>query len=193
MSTKMDGEILTRAIDDMTSAVQLCFDQKLFIPGLILLYSGIDAMAWLNRPKHKADSVREDFIEWTEKYLLPKLKYTCNAIDLYSARCGFLHSYTGESALVRKGKASQIMYAWGTAEPEALQYLIDKHPTLKTKARPVLVLHIDDIFSAFKAATEHFQKDLTKDLTHARIVYERVQKYHTGLPPLQFIKDKDKI
>jgi len=188
----MGAEKLTRAIDDMTNAMQLCFDKQLLISGLILLYSGIDAMGWLNRPKHKADSDRDDFIEWADKYLLPKLKYSCRAIDLYSARCRFLHSYTGDSALVRKGEASYIFYVWGTAEPEALQYLIDKSPTLRKKTRPIMVLHIDDLFGAFKEATEHFQKDLTKDLAHAKIVYERVtQKYYVGLPPFQFMKDKD--
>jgi hypothetical protein len=189
----MSQEKLKKAIDDMTSAMCVCFEKRLFLPALILLYAGIDAMAWLNLPRHKTKSDRKNFIEWAEKYFLAELKYPCRAIDLYSARCGLLHSYTGESDLTRGGTASVITYAWGTAEPEALQYLINKVRAVSGKPRPEIVLHIDDLFDAFKAATEHFQKDLTKDLTHAKIVYEKVQKYYTGLPPLQFIKDKDKI
>jgi len=183
----MSQDKLKKSIDDLISAIKHCFEKKLFFPGLILLYSGIDIMAWLNRPEYKNDSDRNDFIEWTEKYFRLELKNPCRAVDLYSARCGLVHSYVGESRLTRKGKAKRIIYAWGIAQPEALQYLIRK------TGKSDVILHIDDLFNAFQLATDHFQRDLAKDPNKANVVYSRVKlKFYVELPPLQFIEDNNK-
>ena len=59
---------------------------------MILVYSGIDAFAWLNRPGNIEDVRRTDFEQWVDTYLLPDSGLNCSSSDLYAARCGLVHS-----------------------------------------------------------------------------------------------------
>lgn len=84
MNTEALFENATRHI----KAIDLCIENKLRMPALILVYSGIDIFAALNRPIEKNEATREDFKRWCDRYLLSKNELPCSAIDLYAARCG---------------------------------------------------------------------------------------------------------
>ena len=114
---------------------------KLRTQALILIYCTIDILAWLTRPTSQPDVQRKDFISWVEKYILPNTSLTCNAIDLYAARCALVHSYISESKLSREGKAKQIFYVWGNADEEHLQKLIDAEGSYNAVS-----IHIDKLY-----------------------------------------------
>lgn len=117
-SDPMTQQVFERNAEELLTAIEACLRSRLLLPGLLLLYAGIDIMAWLNRPKSHADVQRSDFVEWAEKYLLPGTKLACSAIDLYAARCSLLHSYTAESRLSREGKAKQVFIPGVQAVPK---------------------------------------------------------------------------
>lgn len=95
--------------EEMFKAISLALGSNLHTPALILAYSLIDIAGWLDS-NHK--SVRVRFTSWVDKYVLPEAGLTCSSMDLYGARCGFLHSYSATSDLSASQKASKIFYAW---------------------------------------------------------------------------------
>lgn len=74
---------------------------------LILIYSFIDRMAWLN-----VDDVSNgnDFKNWVNQYLLPQANFLCTADDLWGARCALLHTGTVVSKDSKNGKARKVQY-----------------------------------------------------------------------------------
>src|SRR4051794_28031934 len=78
----------------LLSVAKVCVKLRAAVAGLILVYSSIDAIAWVASVHH---SGKFRFTNWVNKYLLPSEKLTCTAIDLYGARCGIVHGLTSES------------------------------------------------------------------------------------------------
>jgi hypothetical protein len=172
----MTKQVYERNVEELLNAIEACLKSRLILPGLLLLYAGIDIMAWLNRQKYRVDSKPDDFIEWVERYVLPNAGLACNGIDLYAARCSLLHSYTSESRLSRKGRAKQIFYAWGVAPTENLQQLInyvDKYPAI--------AVHVDNLFRSFQVGVQSFKQTLCNNPVKAKLVYERAGKLFTNL------------
>jgi hypothetical protein len=157
--------------EELKNSIETCYKNQLLTPSLILIYSGIDIMAWLNRFETHDDVDRSDFIWWVEKYLLPDSGLSCSAIDLYGARCSLLHSYTSESRLSRKGGAKSIYYTWGTKSPDDLQNL------MKERLKPISVIKIEQLFKAFCTSLDRFKQDLLNDSDRAKLVYDRGEKF----------------
>jgi len=157
----------------LLSAIDLCLEHGFVTPSLILLYATIDIMAWLDREGSHEDVQRSDFVRWVDKYLLPASDLQCDATDLYAARCSVLHSYSAESRLSRHGDAVQVFYAWGTAEAEPLQKLIDVIGTTDAKT-----VKVEQLLQALKTAVQKFLADACQrdDLA------ARAQKHFMNLP-----------
>jgi hypothetical protein len=154
---------LPNAIQQAIAAVDLCFEKGLIAPS-------IDTMAWLGLPNDRQDVTGEDFVRWTEQYLLPSSSLPCTALDLYSSRCGILHSMTGESRAIRRGSASRIFFAWGGHRAEDLQRALDHI------GEPVVAVQIEALVSAFKAAIERFVTATEQDSDLRRRVEARLDK-----------------
>jgi hypothetical protein len=175
----MSRTIVEKNFKELEDAIRLILNAKKQLPALILIYSSIDFLAWLNRPSTRPDVVRSDFISWVDKYLLPNSHLRCSSLDLYAARCGILHSYTAESKLSREGKAKQICYAWGSAEVKRLENRI-KQAKLDSKA---IAVHIEELFNALRFGFVNFISSLDADPDHAKLVYERARrKLFTNIP-----------
>jgi len=174
----MTKEVYEHSVRQLVSTMEVCCKEKLVLPSLILLYSGMDIMAWLSRDKSHVDSTRHDFTHWINTYLLPGHGFTCKAKDLYAARCSILHSYTSESQLSRQGEAKKVFYSWGTAHPESLQQIID----VSSEKDKVIVLHVDLLMDAFKEGVQRFNKALSKDRSLSLLVYSRSNKFFTSIP-----------
>jgi hypothetical protein len=142
----------TNALQELIIAIDLCFKQGLIAPTLALLYSGIDTMAWLGLPDDREDVTGTDFISWTERYLLPDSGIPCSALDLYSSRCGIVHSMTAESRAIRRGNARRVFYAWGNHKADELQLILGRI------GEPVLAVQVDTLVKAFQVAVDRFVK-----------------------------------
>ena len=72
---------------EVAHAVGLCLEHDLVNPALILIYSSIDAAAWLWSDSEEK-STRKNFEGWVNEFMLPAAGLECTATDLYGARCG---------------------------------------------------------------------------------------------------------
>jgi hypothetical protein len=165
--------------DELEAAIQLTLNAKKHLPTLILIYSSIDILAWLNRPVTHPDVVTSDFISWVDKYLLPRSNLNCSSLDLYAARCGIVHSYSAESKLSREGKVKQIWYAWGKADAKRLENRI-QHTNLDKIA---VAVKVEELFNALKSGFASFISTIDADPNHAKLVYERARaKLFANIP-----------
>jgi len=166
---------LTRKLADLASAIYASVTAGLWEPTLILLYSGIDAMAWLDRPLNQPDVHPDDFIEWIDKYLLPTSDLPCNSADLYGARCGLLHSHTGDSRKHRELKVKKLFYC-RTVGGETIGIIQFR---MNEKFFPPHV-DLDALIAAFTRGASRFQASLVPDDTKRKIVLSRVwQSYYS--------------
>jgi hypothetical protein len=99
---------VVQLVVNTVKAIRVLHTEALESQLLILLYSAVDTLAWLEAPN--ADVTRKDFIAWADRYLLRQSSLECTAEDLYGARCGLLHTHGPDSGRARSGLARQIWY-----------------------------------------------------------------------------------
>lgn len=172
-----------RKVKQLFAALEHCLGTNLWEPALILTYSGIDAMAWLDRPADHEDVTPDDFIAWVNTYLLPESGLNCSAEDLYGARCGMLHSHTAESRRHRQLLIRKLFY----------HRMVDEKPLALVQIRmnekflPVSV-NVDRLVFFFSEGVERFVARLNAEPDRERLVRERILKsylaeVHPILPP----------
>jgi hypothetical protein len=176
MSRKSYRAFITQLSDSM----DLLLQKEKCMPSLILIYSGIDTMAWLNRDKthENLDNNSIDFKNWVNSYLLPDAGLNCNAVDLYAARCSILHSYSAQSSLSRKGQARKIYYVWGSADVLELQKYID----MSYESGKTIAVSIDTLNRAFKISVQRFNAALNKNKSLSKLVSARSDKFLVYTP-----------
>lgn len=101
-------------LEGIIGDIRFVLENNRYRAAVVLIYSGIDAMATLDRPE-KAEKVnRKDFINWTETYMHFN-SGSVSGVELYSARCAILHNYGVCSGLTNQGMARKIGYVDNSA------------------------------------------------------------------------------
>jgi hypothetical protein len=116
----MPDRKLRDQLGQLGAAIETCLDGRHILSALTLLYSAIGTVCWLD--SEQQFETRADFKRWAEKYMLNakgSKAVECTAIELYAARCGILHTSSGESRLAADGEARMLQYAWGTGSAAA--------------------------------------------------------------------------
>lgn len=167
-----EKQVLDKNVEDLLAAIYICLKKELILPSLILIYSGIDIMASLSRPESHNFVKGENFINWTDKYLIPKSNLSCKGIDIYAARCGIVHSYTAEAKLTRKGLAKKLFYSYGKADSKKLQKRLEQ-----LNITEAIAIDVNSLFVAFCNAIERFGNSLLSDKDFAKLVYTRARKF----------------
>ena len=76
-----------------------------------LLLAAIDIFAGLTRPREQENTTGDQFITWCDKHIsLKGRNYELTSLDLWGARCGFLHGYTPISRIFNEGRAKMLAY-----------------------------------------------------------------------------------
>jgi hypothetical protein len=163
-------------IEKLLHAIHVCLDKELILPSLLLLYAGIDIMASLCRPESHEFVKQEDFLNWTDEYLLPDSGLPCGAIDIFAARCSLLHSYTAESKLSRDRKAKRLFYTYGEADVEKYQKRLDE------KHIDAIAISANDLVSAFCDSIIHLQNELSNDPHLSSLVNKRSSNFFFTAP-----------
>jgi hypothetical protein len=104
--------------DGICADIQLVLKHGRNRAALVLIYSGIDAIASLEKPEGPG-KVQEHFVDWVETYMEFK-DGLVTGVELFAARCGMLHAYSPISDLSKKGKARLIGYTVGGG-PDVLE------------------------------------------------------------------------
>lgn len=137
----------TNSFRKMFTAIALCRGVGLDIPMLVLVYTALDAMAWTRYGDEMSD-VKERFVRFCNEHILHDGKFQCAALDLYSARCGMLHSLSWESRLSEKGHAKAVIYAFGPVRSRSIEMLEHKAPG------KFVDVNADELVSALRVAYE---------------------------------------
>src|SRR5947209_3438307 len=164
---------LRARVEQLFDAVTGCLERDHFESAMILLYSGIDAMAWLNRPTNVDDVRGADFQEWVDAYFLPSSGFNCSATDLYGARCGLVHSNTGESRLHRQGRARKVFYYRERegVKKGIIQLMLDE-------ALEPWFIDVDQFIDTLRTAIDRFIDAISNDATRLATVGERIHEYY---------------
>ncbi len=111
MSDSVRFDPINSAIyDGVKRGINVCLESECFGSAVILILSGIDTMANLSMPVGQVDVTRDDFVRWCDRYIRFRGSEQLTGLELYSARCGMLHTYTVESRLTRSGQCRKLVY-----------------------------------------------------------------------------------
>lgn len=159
----------------LIEAIEDCLEKRRIMPCLVLLYTGLDVVASLERAHD--EGTRVAFTRWVDSYLLNRHSLGCTALELYAARCGILHTFTAESDLSRADKTREIVYAWGNQKKEDLQEAI------RLTNRDWVALHVRDLIDAFREALLLYVEEIEKDPGRQQLVERRAGVWFTNMSP----------
>jgi hypothetical protein len=108
-------------------------------------------------PVHQEDTSGAVFKDWVNTYMLPGSGLSCNAEDIWAARCGILHTLSLASRQSRKGKTKKIAYLDKQSGVDRLQKLTD------SKGHDVLVVSLQNYLKAFFTGIVKFMEEILSD------------------------------
>ena len=176
-------EVICRNVLELVASMEDCLAKERILPCLILLYCGIDIIASLEdkAPKVRGEKLptrspamatasRHSFERWVNRYLLKAGHFSFSARDLYSARCGIIHSYSPESDLYRSGRARIICYAYG---PDTLQDLEERNRReVEMGFQRTVGAHVRDLITGYRNAFANYIEDVQNDSARMRTIVE---------------------
>ena len=172
---------IVNAINDgIRRGISVAIDNSCFGSAVILIYSGIDAMAFLGMPKGQEDVSRFDFIRWADKYIRFPCEEQIPGADFYGARCGMLHNYSAYSKMTRVGHCRIIGYM-DKSIPE-VRYNPDVSKSL-------VLVSVTALAEAFSKGVDQYLVDLFSTKERAAVAEERLKKLVHCLP---FPRDEGK-
>lgn len=155
-------------------AIEHCEKNNLLTPALVMLYSAIDSVSWLASGNNKESG--KAFKAWVERWMLKEPQIKCTAEELYSARCGLVHTLTPTSSLTKKG-TRKIAYAWGTASNQRLEELIK---TVGSDHELVSV-HLSDLIQAFRVGMADYLDHVWEDPQRRKALEEKCREHFATL------------
>lgn len=166
---------LERVLGDVVAAIADSLGADRWEPALILTFVTIDSMAWLDRAAGE-DVTKPDFISWVDRYLLPDNNLPCTGEELYSARCGMLHSLTADSRLQRQNR-EQVRKVYFVrrrqGDAESVDALLS---TMFAEPQLPVYLDVDHFFWALQRALTKYAEALETDDVRWAVVAERVRR-----------------
>ncbi len=171
----MSEQNLFRSYLQIFSAIDYCISEKLIMPALVLLYSAIDSISWVASGEEN-QKVGKRFQVWVDTWMLQKYPLPCTALELYTARCGILHTPTPDSDLSEKKNIRRISYAWGAAQQKVLE------ESIKRVEYPGLVaVHVNDILHSFRNGLADFTESLETDQVKRGLFVQKTSKHFANM------------
>jgi hypothetical protein len=159
-----DDPIINIIINGIKRDIKISFENQCYRAVLILIYAGIDAMAYLNMAHGKSEVDKIDFIEWVEKYIHIEGETSIKGVEFYAARCSIIHSYGVHSRITAMGESRLISYM--DKSLPAIKYM----PFVNDK---LVLVSIEALMNAFFEGIDKFIVDIFKDNEKAKIAKER--------------------
>lgn len=170
-SLNMSEKAFCTAVGQLTEAVHDAFLTPRKLPAFLLLFTSLDIVASLTRPVTAEDTSGQVFMDWVTAYmLLPDSGLSCTAMDVWGARCGFLHTLTTESSKSRQGAARELQFIGDDKLAAELQQKFD----------PELAKHIfvplRPFVAAFINSVERFATAVQADANLQETVYHHASR-----------------
>lgn len=108
---ELDKDGVINAINDgIRHGIKVVIDNGCFGSVVILIFSGMNAMAFLGMPKGQKGVSRGDFISWAKRYIKFPCRDQLSGANMYGARCGILHNYSSNSRMPWNGECRIVGY-----------------------------------------------------------------------------------
>jgi hypothetical protein len=174
MPTPSDHPIVSALANGIVREVHENRKAGLVRAALILMYCGIDQVAFLGLPAGVGSSNRTYFAQWVEKYMFTKGHPVLTGMDLYAARCALAHKYGSTSELHEAGKVTREL-VYGIGGP-AVAYYSPQQPGL-------VVVDVNLLVDAFIKGVSKFCDDvMNSDEDYRNAVNERLHTMLTLVP-----------
>jgi len=151
--------------DDLLRSVELLLEAFRESAALILIFSGADIFGALDTDDGEA--TRASFVDWSERYMAPSKKLGCSGLELYSARCGLLHTMSPETRLTRGGQAREFIFV---TYPHVF-------PEDNIAGGP-FVVHVGNLWLAFRNGTARFVEDIQQEPLRAARVQRNLSRLY---------------
>jgi hypothetical protein len=148
-----DDPVMNAIHKGIRRGIELTIEHKCLSSAVVLILSGIDAMAYLAMPEVKQDVTQSDFVGWAEQYIRFPGREQLTGLDLYGARCAMLHSFGAQSKLSRAGKCRVILWM-NHAIPPVLS---------KPELPGYVMVAVDALRDALFTGMDRFLIDVFKD------------------------------
>ena len=152
--------------------IQTMLDAGCYGSAVILVYAGIDAMAFLGMPEDQEDVTSKDSMTWADRYLKFPCKEQPTPTDLWCARCGMLHNYSSFSRLSRESKCRNIGYV-DESKPEVMS-----DPGVPT----LILISVKGLADAFFRGLDQYMIDLFANQKSAAMAEKRFGKLIHSMP-----------
>jgi hypothetical protein len=153
--------------------IEVAVANECYGSAVVLIYSGIESMAYLAMPVNQTDVGRKDFIDWADRYIRFPCKEQLTGADLYGARCAMLHTYSVYSKMSREGKCRIVGYMSRAIPEVRCNPVADKE---------LVLVSVPALADAFSRGIDTFLIHAFSDKTRAPIVEGRVNNLVLRLP-----------
>jgi hypothetical protein len=147
-------------------SIRLLVDAQCWSAAIVLVYAGIDTMAYLGLPKGQLNVSRSDFIAWAGRYIRFPSSEQLTGEDLYGARCAMLHQFGVTSSMSRKGECRVIGYT-DHSVPETL--------CNRAESESLVLVSTKALVDAFLKGVDQYLVDLFSDPDRAQVAEARLQ------------------
>ncbi len=168
MSDLQRDPIVNAIFNGIKRDIEVALANERYRAAIILIYAGMDAMAFLDMTAGQDEVARDDYIRWADRYIRFPCKEQLTGADLYGARCSMLHAYGAVSRLSRAGKCRMIGYL-DKSVPE-----VRYDPSVSTE---LVLVSIPALKDAFFNGINAFLVDAIADKAKAPIVEERLETF----------------
>ena len=148
---------------------------------IILIYAGIDAMAYLARPISQEYNTSQDFKDWVTSYLHIEGKTIITPDEWWAARNGIIHTYTPFSKTHEDSNIRVLQYI--THFPFPIAYDAIDNPKM-------VLVNILSMRDAFFTGIDKFLMDSFSNPSKKQLIEERLAELLLEIPFLN-IEDSE--
>ena len=153
--------------------IRVTLENGCYASAIILIYSGIDTMAYLSMPPERQGVTRDDFERWADQYIRFPCEEQVRGLEFYAARCAMLHTHGIASRLSRQGRVRQIGYV-DKSVPE-----VSYNPRVSEN---LVMVSVEALAEAFFAGSDRSLIDLFADERTAPVAEQRLRTLVHQLP-----------
>ena len=168
-----DDALRNALIDGIVGEVHHVHQAGYLRATIILVYCGIDALAYLSMPQDHERVRQEDFVAWVDRYLVFRDGLRVPGIEVYAARCAVVHTYTAEADLHRAGRVQR-----------KIGYIDEALPEIQAAAgvQNLVLVSVRGLVDAFCGGVQTFLRELVQDGLRRRTVARRLEAMVQELP-----------
>jgi hypothetical protein len=155
-------------------SIQVLIENDCYPSSVVLIYTGMDTMAYLNMPATETYVKGKFFISWADRYIRFPCKEQVSGLELYNARNGVVHTYSSFSRGTDEGKSRVIGYM-DHSIPEVIYKPNDKN---------LVMVSIKGLAEAFFKAVDQSLIDIFSDpdTNRKKVVEERLSRLNLTFP-----------